>query len=63
MDLSSKEIAMKKNKLRLLLLAALLTAAALPWAASDAAAACVRYCWHTTDGNACCQTWTCEIVC
>lgn len=54
---------MTRKKLRLLVLATLLTAAALPWAASDAEAACYRYCWHTTDGNACCRISTCEIVC
>lgn len=53
---------MKRKKIRLLVLATLLTAATLPWAAPDAEAACTRICWQTIEG-ACCRISTCEIIC
>lgn len=53
---------LKKSKIRLLIVAAVLTVAALQTTAA-AQAECVFYCWHGPDGQACCQTWTCEIIC
>ena len=52
---------LRKSKIRLLIVAAVLTVAALQTA--TARAECVFYCWHGPDGEACCQTWTCDIVC
>ncbi len=53
---------LKKSKIRLLIVAAVLTVAALQTAAT-AQAECVFYCWFGPDWQACCQTTTCEIVC
>jgi hypothetical protein len=55
------EVMLKKSKIRLLIVAAVLTVAALTTATAQAE--CVFYCWHGPDGQACCQTWTCEIIC
>lgn len=54
---------MKKTKLRLLLLAALLTGTALLSAARPAVSQCFFYCWIVDADTTCCQTRTCEIVC
>jgi hypothetical protein len=53
---------LKKSKIRLLIAAAVLTVAALQTAAT-AQAQCVFYCWHGAEGEACCQTWDCSIIC
>jgi hypothetical protein len=54
---------MKKTRIRLLLLTALLTGTALLSAAPPAASDCNRYCWHVSAEVSCCQLRTCEIVC
>ncbi|HEX7185521.1 MAG TPA: hypothetical protein VF756_27100 [Thermoanaerobaculia bacterium] len=54
---------MKKIRLRLLVLAALLTGASLLSSAAPAFAWCPFYCWHVDENTTCCQTRTCEIVC
>jgi hypothetical protein len=54
-----------KTKLRLLLLAVLLTGAALPSAASQAIAKrCIPgYCWIVSADVTCCYEFDCSIVC
>jgi len=52
---------MKKSKLRLLLLSALLTATALVSTASQAAA-CRHGCFIVDENTACCW-FSCELVC
>jgi hypothetical protein len=54
---------MNKTRFRLLVLAGLLTGAALLSTAPPVFAQCVRYCWHVDETTSCCQLWTCEIVC
>jgi hypothetical protein len=54
---------MKNSKLRLLLLAALLSAAALPSIPAPARAQCTRICWIVSADTACCRLTSCEIVC
>jgi hypothetical protein len=52
---------MLKSKLRLLVVAAFLTAAAL--LPSAAQAVCFFYCWHVSVEVTCCRTSRCDIVC
>jgi hypothetical protein len=54
-----------KSKIRLLLVAAVLTVSALVSAPKPAAANwdCFFYCWIATPEVTCCQLETCEIVC
>jgi hypothetical protein len=54
---------MKNSKLRLLLLAALLSVAALPSIPAPARAQCTRICWIVSADTACCRLTSCEIVC
>lgn len=52
-----------KIRLRLLLLAAILTGTALLSAAKPATAACFFHCWHVDADTSCCQLRDCSIVC
>jgi ABC-type sugar transport system substrate-binding protein len=58
-----KETAMRSSKFRLLLLAALLSLAALPSLPVPAKAQCTRICWIVSPETACCRLTSCEIVC
>ena len=57
-----KEILMK-TRLKLLLLAAVMTGTALLAAAGQAGAFCPRYCWHVDAETSCCQLRDCSVVC
>ena len=54
---------MMKTRLRLLLLAAVLTGTALLSASRPAEAACFFYCWHVDENTTCCQLRDCSIRC
>jgi len=54
---------MKKIRFRLLVLAGLLTGAALLSTAPPVLAQCFFYCWHVDENTSCCQTRTCDIIC
>jgi hypothetical protein len=54
---------MMKTKLRLLLLAAVLTGTALLSTSQSAAAACIRYCWHVDADTTCCRLPDCSTWC
>jgi hypothetical protein len=50
------------TRLRLLLLAAVLTGTAL-LATAKPAAACFFHCWHVDETTSCCELRDCSIVC
>jgi hypothetical protein len=59
----SRRLLMMKTRLRLLLLAAVLTGTALLSAAPPAEAACPFYCWHVDENTTCCQLRDCSVRC
>jgi len=54
---------MKSSKIRLLLLAALLSISALSLLPAPASAGCTRICWIVSPDTSCCRLTSCEIVC
>jgi hypothetical protein len=54
---------MLKNKLRLLLLAAVLTGTAVLSTPEVAEAYCFFYCWHVDENTTCCQLEDCSTWC
>ena len=54
---------MRSSQFRLLLLAALLSMAALSSIPAPARAQCTRFCWIVSPETACCRLTSCEIVC
>jgi hypothetical protein len=55
---------MRSNRVRLLVLALVLTASAIAAVPRPAAATCGLLCWRTTaSGGVCCRVRTCAIIC
>jgi hypothetical protein len=54
---------MMKTRIRLLLLAAVLTGTALLSAAKPAEAYCFFYCWLVNENTTCCQLEDCSVWC
>jgi hypothetical protein len=52
-----------KTKIRLLLLAAVLTGTALLSTTQPAEASCSFYCWHVDENTTCCRLRDCSIRC